>query len=62
MGLSVPELRGSKSQGTGIGLYMCREIIIKHMNGTIKCYNTKTTHENKEYIGACFEINIPIEN
>ncbi len=51
-----------KSQGTGIGLYMSREIIVKHMNGEIKCYNTQTEYEGKSYNGACFEINIPIKN
>ncbi|UTJ06462.1 PAS domain S-box protein [Arcobacter roscoffensis] len=51
-----------QSQGTGIGLYMSQEIIVKHMNGKIKCYNTQIEYEGKNYFGACFEISIPMKN
>jgi signal transduction histidine kinase len=45
-----------KSQGTGIGLYMSREIIVNHMKGTLLVKNDEFTFNNKEYKGALFEI------
>jgi two-component system, NtrC family, C4-dicarboxylate transport sensor histidine kinase DctB len=50
-----------KSKGTGIGLYMCEEIITKHIKGKIKVSNEEYIYEDKNYIGALFEISIPIE-
>ena len=41
-----------QAQGTGIGLYMCQEIIHKHMNGHIDISNTEYEHNNKKYKGA----------
>jgi len=49
-----------KSQGTGIGLYMTEEIIVKHMKGSIEVKNITFTYENIEYIGANFTIKLPI--
>ncbi len=51
-----------KSQGTGIGLYMTREIIVKHMKGQISVKNRSFEHENITYFGACFEIKLPVNN
>ena len=48
-----------KSQGTGIGLYMTKEIIEKHMNGTIVANNQEFNYENNDYKGAQFEIKLP---
>ncbi|MEA3512447.1 MAG: ATP-binding protein, partial [Campylobacterota bacterium] len=45
-----------KSQGTGIGLYMCQEMIVKHMNGTICASNVAYTYDSIEYKGAEFKI------
>jgi signal transduction histidine kinase len=46
--------------GTGIGLYMCQEIIEKHMKGSIKAQNNFIKVDNKVYSGLEFEIIIPL--
>ena len=45
-----------QSQGTGIGLFMCREIINKHMNGQIEISNATFDFNNKSYKGALVKI------
>ena len=45
-----------QSQGTGIGLFMCREIIAKHMNGQIEISNATFEFNNKSYKGALVKI------
>lgn len=49
-----------QNYGTGIGLYMCQEIIEKHMNGSISAVNSKFSFKNKTYYGLEFTIKIPI--
>lgn len=49
-----------KSQGTGIGLYMCEQIITKHMGGTIEASNETFTYENITFNGASFTITLPL--
>jgi len=49
-----------KSQGTGIGLYMTEEIIVRHLKGQITVSNENFIYENHLYTGAEFEIRIPI--
>tara|TARA_B100001063_G_scaffold245689_1_gene282113 strand:+ start:3071 stop:4708 length:1638 start_codon:yes stop_codon:yes gene_type:complete len=46
------------SQGTGIGLYMTEEIIVKHMHGKISVENKTFKYENEIYIGAEFLIEL----
>ena len=45
-----------QSQGTGIGLFMCQEIITKHMNGQIEISNATFEFNNKNYKGALVKI------
>ena len=45
-----------KSQGTGIGLYMCEEILRKHMNATLDIQNVQFEHEGILCKGAVFII------
>ena len=46
-------------QGTGIGLYMTREMIEHHMNGSISVKNVEVNHNGKTYKGAQFIIALP---
>jgi signal transduction histidine kinase len=48
-----------KSQGTGIGLYMSKEIIEKKFNGTLCVLNKEAIINNELFKGACFQIMIP---
>lgn len=49
-----------QSLGTGIGLFMCQEIVNKHMNGSIEAKNVTYTYEDKEYKGALFRIKLEL--
>ncbi|MGA1931168.1 sensor histidine kinase [Arcobacter sp. YIC-464] len=49
-----------EGKGTGIGLYMSK-IIINSYKGSISAKNSKFKYKNKEYIGAEFEVCIPIK-
>ena len=49
-----------KSQGTGIGLYMTEEIVVKHLNGEIFVENKDFIYEDKCYKGAEFKIELPM--
>lgn len=50
-----------KSQGTGIGLYMSEEIIVKHMFGELAVVNKTFEFEGQTYKGAKFTIKLPIQ-
>jgi two-component system, NtrC family, sensor kinase len=49
-----------KSEGTGIGLYMTQEIIVKHLEGEINVSNKSFIYIDNSYTGAEFEIKLPI--
>jgi signal transduction histidine kinase len=48
-----------KSQGTGIGLYMCKEIIEKNLKGSLSIENRSFDYQNEKQYGACFIIKLP---
>ena len=41
-----------QSKGTGIGLYMTEEIIVKHMNGALLFKNVDVLYENRSFKGT----------
>ena len=47
-------------KGTGIGLYMSKLIVEKHLNGEITARNITFKFHGKEYQGALFKIILPI--
>ncbi len=47
-------------QGTGIGLYMCNEIVVKHFNGEISVTNEYFEYSNQKYTGSQFTIELPL--
>jgi signal transduction histidine kinase len=49
-----------KAQGTGIGLYMSKEMIQKHMGGELSATNEEFAVDGALQFGACFTIRLPL--
>ncbi len=47
-----------KSQGTGVGLYMVKEILTRHMNGNIEVENAYYEYQGKKRVGAKYTITL----
>ncbi len=48
-----------QSQGTGIGLYMSKDIVEKNMHGSLSVKNIVQELDGIVYNGACFRISLP---
>ncbi len=46
--------------GSGIGLYMSKQIVENSLKGNISAYNTEFEYKNNTFKGACFQINLPL--
>lgn len=49
-----------QSQGTGIGLYMSKEIVERKFDGLLSVQNTNFKHGTQTFMGACFRIALPV--
>lgn len=49
-----------QSEGSGVGLYMTKEIVEHLHRGQITAENVSIDYKGKNYSGACFNIKIPI--
>jgi len=50
-----------KSQGTGIGLYMSKNIVENNLDGEITTQNINFVYKDSNFVGALFKIKIPLK-
>ena len=50
----------TKKDGSGIGLYLSKEIINEHFRGELSVENSSFEVNHNRYFGACFKIKIPL--
>jgi C4-dicarboxylate-specific signal transduction histidine kinase len=50
-----------KSQGTGIGLYMSKNITENNLEGEISTQNINFVYKDSSFFGALFELKIPLK-
>lgn len=51
-----PYFTTKDDDGTGIGLYMCKELMVKNLHGSIEVYNVEYEFEEQRFEGAEFLI------
>jgi PAS domain S-box-containing protein len=51
-----------EQSGTGLGLNMTYNLIVKGMNGNIEAQNELVEYKGKTYKGLCFTIHLPLNN
>ena len=51
-----------KFKGTGIGLYMSKLLVERHLNGTLNVKNSKYSHMDKIHVGALFTLVLDLED
>ncbi|MDD2789068.1 MAG: PAS domain S-box protein [Sulfurimonas sp.] len=49
----------TKEMGTGLGLFIVKTLLDKHLHGTIECKRNETVFDGAEYAGTTFSLTIP---
>ena len=52
--------KNANKESFGIGLYLTKLIIEKHMKGSLSIENKEFTYENNHYLGSLFKIKLPV--